>query len=219
MPFVACVLAAVFLVQGSDGKVLGVVILGSVLFFVGVLSYFSLWSQDQRRREAQALVDWGAGRGLALSQKEPDAQSCAVFARATFETVLRGPVVAGRTGAVCHLAIALRRRAPLMMLIPFWGAAQQGDVDLWTAAQFAVKPGEGQRLGRLVLSRRELHDLPALAALRDRATALRHVELSRPSCTTSTSSRWPTTPTTSPCAASSRRPSWSTWWSGPGSRW
>ena len=64
-----------------------------------------------------------------------------------------------------------------MMLIPFWGAVAEGDVDLWTVAQVALQADEAKPIGRLVLSRREVHDLPALASLRDRATSLRHVEL------------------------------------------
>ena len=60
LPFVLCILAAIFVVQGGEAKLFGVTILGAVLFFVGVLTYWSLWSQEQRRREAQALVDWGA---------------------------------------------------------------------------------------------------------------------------------------------------------------
>jgi hypothetical protein len=178
LPFVLLVAGAALLADDGSGKAIALAILAAVLGFIAVLVYWSVWSHEQRRREAQALTDWGAPRGLARVTKEPDHGTSALFAGAvTFESVLRGPVVGARAGSVSHLAVHLKRRMPIVMLIPFWGAVAEGDVDLWTVAQVTLQADEAKPLGRLVLSRREVHDLPALAALRDRATSLRHVEL------------------------------------------
>ena len=178
LPFVLLVAGAALVFDDGSGKSIGLAILAAVLGFIAVLCYWSVWSHEQRRREAQALTDWGAPHGLARVTKEPDRETSTLFGGAVaFESVLRGPVVGARAGSVSHLAVHLKRRLPFVMLIPFWGAVAEGDVDLWTVAQVALQADEAKPVGRLVLSRREVHDLPALAALRDRATSLRHVEL------------------------------------------
>ena len=50
-------------------------------------------------------------------------------------------------------------------------------VDLWTVVQVRCRARTSRGLGRVVLSRRDVLDLPALAAIRDRATALRRRQL------------------------------------------
>ena len=112
LPFVLLVAAAVFLVQGSDGKVLGVAILAAVLVFVAVLCYWSVWSQDQRRREAQALTDWGAPRGLALGHEGARPRVVGAVRAAPWPSsrCCAGRRGRRRAGSVSHLAVHLKRR-------------------------------------------------------------------------------------------------------------
>lgn len=179
LPFVVLVVYAIVWLGDDQSDWIGLALLAAILFFIATLVGWTMWKGELRRQEAQALVDWAAPRGLALAQTaEPKRDATALTGgTVAFDTVVRGPIVADRAGTVSHLAVSLRRTLPLVYLVPFWGVAMEDSVDLWTMVQVALPREDLAGLGRVVLSRRDVLDLPALAAVRDRATALRSVEL------------------------------------------
>ena len=121
------------------------------------------------RRAAAALGHWGAARGLALKPSQsPDEGSCLLLDRtdAIHGAAVRGTAIGARNGWVAHVGLPVRRYRALYA-VPMLGPLADQRIDDWTLVQAVLTPGEVAPLRRLVLSRRDLLDLPALALLPD----------------------------------------------------
>lgn len=178
-PFFAGVVYPIVVDASTLPQWYGLVPFAGVLCGIGAMSVSYHLAHAADRRAAAALGHWGAARGLALKPSQsPDEGSCLLLDRtdAIHGAAVRGTAIGARNGWVAHVGLPVRRYRALYA-VPMLGPLADQRIDDWTLVQAVLTPGEVAPLRRLVLSRRDLLDLPALRGVRDAISDLRTVEL------------------------------------------